>query len=54
MDTLVFKYLDASVPPVEVPIVSAKKVLITLSLKQKAGAEYETITVSSEAYLRND
>ena len=54
VDTLVFKYLDASVPPVEVPIASAEKVLITLSLEQKAGAEYEIITVSSEAYLRND
>ena len=54
LDSLSFKYLDNLNPPNEVTPNSAKKVLITIALKQKSGAKIETIIATSEAYLRND
>lgn len=51
-DTLVFDYYD----PLDTPVVpqDAKKVKISLVLKQKAGARFETNLATGEAILRND
>lgn len=55
LDNLSFQYLSSSNPPLEVAPTAAVKVKITLKLKQKSGASnYETITTTSEANLRND
>lgn len=54
VDSLNFKYLNAENPPAEVTPATAKKVRITLTLKQIAGAAFETQTATSEANLRND
>lgn len=54
LDKLVFQYLNSANPPVEVAPISATKVKITLTLKQKAGAAYQISTATSEANLRND
>lgn len=54
VDSLNFQYLDLANPPNEVAPVSAVKVRITLTLKQKSGADYETNTATTEASLRND
>ncbi len=54
VDSLTFKYLDSQNPPNEVTPVSATKVRIILSLKQKNGQTIETNTATSEAALRND
>lgn len=51
VDSIVFKFYSG---PDEVPPVSAKKIMSTLTLKQKAGANYETKTATMEAFLRND
>lgn len=51
-DSLLFQYLDSANS--EVAPSSAVKVKITLSLKQKAGATFETNIATSEANLRND
>lgn len=52
VDSLKFQYLDLT--GAEVTPISAVKVRITLTLKQKAGAGYEQNTATSEANLRND
>ncbi len=54
VDSLTFKYLNSQNPPNEVTPVSATKVRIILSLKQKNGQTIETNTATSEAALRND
>lgn len=51
-DSLLFQYYDSLSS--EVTPSSAVKVKITLSLRQKAGADYETNIATSEANLRND
>lgn len=54
VDSLSFKYLDSANPPNEVTPNIAKNVRITVTLKQKSGANFETNTATSEAGLRND
>lgn len=54
VDSLNFKYFNLANPPNEVIPQTASKVRITLTLKQKSGASYETSTATSEANLRND
>lgn len=54
VDSLVFEYFNSANPPVEVVPALAKKVRISLTLKQKSGASYEINTATSEANLRND
>lgn len=54
LDNLIFKYFNSANPPAEVPPESAIKVRITLTLKQRNGASFETNTATSEANLRND
>lgn len=51
-DSLLFQYFDSANNQV-IPS-AAVKVKITLSLKQKAGAGFETNIATSEANLRND
>ncbi len=52
--SLQFKYLDLQNPPTEVLPSQANKVRTSLTLQQKLGIDYETITATSEASLRND
>lgn len=52
--SLEFKYLDLQNPPNEVVPGTAGKVRISLVLQQKSGGDFETITATSEASLRND
>lgn len=54
LDSLNFQYFNSANPPVEVTPTSATKVRVTMTLKQKAGAGFETNTATSEANLRND
>ncbi len=54
VDDLVFEYLNSQDPPLRVVPPLATKVRITLTLKRKSGADYETNTATSEANLRND
>lgn len=54
VDNLTIKYLDSQNPPSEVAPTSAKKIKLTLRLKQKNGPDIEQITATSEANLRND
>lgn len=54
VDSLTFKYFNSATPPVEVTPASATKVYISLTLKQKAGAGFDTNTATAEASLRND
>lgn len=54
VDSLKFQYLDLNSPANEVLPTAAGKVRITLTLRQKSGADYETNTATSEASLRND
>lgn len=54
LELLNFEYFDSSNPPQQVAPSSARKVRISLILKQKTGANYETLTATSEANLRND
>ncbi len=54
LNSLLFNYFDASVPPNEVAPASSKKIIVTLVLKQKSGTDFEINTATSEANLRND
>lgn len=55
IDSLKFQYFNSGTPPAEVAPVSARKVRITLTLKQKTAVNsYETNIATSEANLRND
>ena len=54
VDKLLFQYLNSQNPPQEVSPSLAKKIRITLKLKQKSGGGYETSIATSEANLRND
>ncbi|OGE25507.1 hypothetical protein A3C26_02240 [Candidatus Daviesbacteria bacterium RIFCSPHIGHO2_02_FULL_39_12] len=54
LNSLLFQYFDTAVPPNEVAPASSKKVKVTLTLKQKSGADLEINTATSEANLRND
>lgn len=54
VEKLSFNYLSSDDPPVEVSPDKAITIRITLTLKQKSGAIYETNTATSEANLRND
>lgn len=53
-DLVLFQYFNLSNPPLEVSPSTASKVKITITLRQKSGANYETKTATSEATLRND
>lgn len=54
IENINFQYFNTANPPVEVSPASAKKVRLTLTLKQKTGADFETSIATSEANLRND
>lgn len=54
VDSLTFKYYDLVSPANEVVPTAAQRVLISLTLKQKSGAGFESSTATSEANLRND
>lgn len=54
VDSLSFIYLDSSNPPKEVTPTVATKVRVSLTLKQKSGANFETNSGGTEANLRND
>ncbi len=54
LDSLQIQYLNSVNPPVEVVPDAAAKVRMTITLKQKNGTNYEIITATSEANLRND
>lgn len=54
VDDLTFKYYDSANPPEEVVPDTASKVSVTLKLKQKSGADYQTSIATTEANLRND
>lgn len=54
VDSLLFEYLNSAFPPVSVNPTVALKVRITLTLKQKSGAGYDTQKVTSEVNLRNN
>lgn len=54
VDNILFQYFDLQTPPQEVTPASASKIKITLTLRQKSGANYEMSTATSEANLRND
>lgn len=54
VENLEFKYYNLTNPPVEVTPVSAAKIKITLSLKQKSGQAIERSVATTEANLRND
>ena len=54
VDSLKFQYLNSANPPLEVTPSSALKVRMSITLKQKTGANFETTTATSEANLRND
>lgn len=53
-ENLEFKYYNSANPASEVTPVSAAKVKITLSLKQKSGQVTERSIATTEANLRND
>lgn len=52
--SVLIQYLSSANPPLEVVPTVATKVRITLTLRKKAGAAFETNTATSEANLRND
>lgn len=54
VDSLNFQYFNSATPPVEVLPVNATKIRVTLTLKQKAAAEFVINTATSEVNLRND
>ena len=54
VQSVLFQYYNLQNPPQEVTPASASKIKITLTLKQKSGAYYETSIATSEANLRND
>lgn len=54
VNSLLFQYLNLSNPSAEVPPQTAGKVRITITLRQKSGADVEIKTATSEAILRND
>lgn len=53
-ESLLFEYLNSASPPTAVLPTSAFKIRITLTLKQKSGAEYDLQTLTSEVNLRNN
>lgn len=54
VNSLLFQYLNSATPPTEVTPVSATKIKITITLKQKSGIGYETNIATSEANVRNN
>lgn len=54
VDSVLFQYFNLNNPPTEVDPASAKKVKVTVILKQKSGGNIEQKTATSEATLRND
>lgn len=54
VNSLKFQYLNSANPPIEITPSTASKVRMSLTLKQKTGANFETTTATSEANLRND
>lgn len=54
VENVLFQYYDLANPPQEVAPTSASNIKMTLTLKQKSGANYETSIATSEANLRND
>lgn len=54
VDRVIFKYFDLANPANEVAPQAAKKISISLTLKQGSSTNYETNTATSEANLRND
>lgn len=53
-ESLNFEYFDSANPPLEVTPMSASKVRVNLTLREKAGAGVETVSDTTEANLRND
>lgn len=53
-DNLVFQYFNSEEPPEQVAPITAKKVRVTLTLKERSRSNYEASTATSEANLRND
>ncbi len=54
VESVTFQYFNLANPPLEVSPELASKVRVSLTLKQKSGADYEAIIATSEASLRND
>lgn len=54
VESITFQYFNLANPPVEVSPQLASKVKVSLILKQKSGADFETTIATSEASLRND
>lgn len=54
VDSILFQYYDLANPPQEVAPTQASKTKITLTLRQKSGANIEMSIATSEANLRND
>ena len=54
VDSLLFEYLDSASPPAEALPADAKKIKITLTLKQKSGVDVDVQTLTSEVNLRNN
>ena len=54
VNSLTFQYFNSANPPVEVIPISAARVKVTLTLKQKNGNVVEQKTATTEASLRND
>lgn len=54
LNSLTFQYLNNANPPVEVAPTAAKRIRISLSLKQKIGLSSEESIATTEANLRND
>lgn len=54
VENLLFEYYDSQTPPQQVQPPSAKRIRMTLTLKQKSGADFEESVATSEASLRND
>lgn len=54
VESITFQYFNLANPPVEVSPQLAGKIRVSLTLKQKSGADYEINLATSEASLRND
>lgn len=54
VENLYIQYFNSAIPPLEVSPQLSSKVRISLTLKQKAGADYEISISTSEGSLRND
>ncbi|MBI4036047.1 prepilin-type N-terminal cleavage/methylation domain-containing protein [Candidatus Daviesbacteria bacterium] len=53
IDNLTFQYFNSAIPPREVIPTAAIRIKMTLVIKQRSGASFETNIATSEANLRN-